>query len=244
MYDPHSSLFYAVKMGGTEAFLVKIINAIAFVAIVLTAGIAIMAVQAKEVAQKPTQEATTVATTENATEPTQAPTETQEPVTEPTATTEPTEEIAETEPVTEPSVRLYNVPYDEDLQLHIIAQAEQYGLDPAIVFAVIWKESRYFYTASGDNDESLGIMQIKQKFHQWRMDCLGVTDLLDPYQNVMVGCHLLGEKLREYGDIEMALMVYNAGATGAKNNWFSKGIYSNKYSQAILAKAEELRNIQ
>ena len=219
----------------------KIFNTIAFVAIVLTAGIAIMVVQAKEEPQEQVQEVTTTTTTEEATEPVQEPTETQEPVTEPPETTEPIEEIVETEPTTEPGVRLYNVPYDEDLQLHIIAQAEQYGLDPAIVFAVIWKESRYYYTASGDNDESLGIMQIKQKFHQWRMDCLGVTDLLDPYQNVMVGCHILGEKLREYEDIEMALMVYNAGATGAKNNWFSKGIYSNKYSQAILAKAEELR---
>jgi soluble lytic murein transglycosylase-like protein len=225
------------KVAGSAVLLVKIINAIAFVAIVLTAGIAILAVQAKEVVQEPTQEATTVATTENSTEPTQEPTETQAPATEPTEATEP---IEETEP-TEPSVRLYNVPYDEDLQLHIIAQAEQYGLDPAIVFAVIWKESRYFYTASGDNDESLGIMQIKQKFHQWRMDCLGVTDLLDPYQNVMVGCHLLGEKFQKYGDIEMALMIYNAGETGAKTKWFDKGIYSNKYSQAILAKAEELR---
>ena len=192
-------------------------------------------------AQEPTREVTTVPTTEEATEPIQEPTETQEPVTEPTEATEP---IEETEPTTEPGVRLYNVPYDEDLQLHIIAQAEQYGIDPAIVFAVIWKESRYYYTASGDNDESLGIMQIKQKFHQWRMDCLGVTDLLDPYQNVMVGCHILGEKLSEYEDIEMALMVYNAGATGAKNNCFSKGIYTNKYSQAVLAKAEELRNGQ
>ena len=190
-------------------------------------------------AQEPIQQVTTTTTTEEATEPVQEPTETQEPVTESTEATDPVEE---TEPVTEPSVRLYDVPYDEDLQLHIIAQAEQYGIDPAIVFAVIWKESRYYYTASGDNDESLGIMQIKQKFHQWRMDCLGVTDLLDPYQNVMVGCHILGEKLSEYGDIEMALMVYNAGATGAKNNWFSKGIYSNKYSQAVLAKAEELRS--
>ena len=189
-------------------------------------------------AQEPTREVTTVPTTEEATEPIQEPTETQEPVTEPTEATEP---IEETEPTTEPGVRLYNVPYDEDLQLHIIAQAEQYGIDPAIVFAVIWKESRYYYTASGDNDESLGIMQIKQKFHQWRMDCLGVTDLLDPYQNVMVGCHLLGEKFQKYGDIEMALMIYNAGETGAKNNWFSKGIYTNKYSQAVLAKAEELR---
>lgn len=222
----------------------KIFNAIAFVAIVLTAGIAIMAVQAKEEPQEPIQQVTTTTTTEEATEPVQEPTETQEPVTEPPATTEPIEEIVEIEPTTEPGVRLYNVPYDEALQLHIIAQAEQYGLDPAIVFAVIWKESRYFYTASGDNDESLGIMQIKQKFHQWRMDCLGVTDLLDPYQNVMVGCHLLGEKFQKYGDIEMALMIYNAGETGAKTKWFDKGIYSNKYSQAILAKAEELRGTE
>jgi hypothetical protein len=230
------------KVAGSAVLLVKN-TATSLIAIVVSlASILLCVMKAVAEPQEPTQEATTTATTAEATEPTQEPTETQEPVTEPTEATEPTtEETTEAEP-TEPSVRLYNVPYDEALQLHIIAQAELYGLDPAIVFAVIWKESRYYYTASGDNDESLGIMQIKQKFHQWRMDCLGVTDLLDPYQNVMVGCHLLGEKLREYGDIEMALMVYNAGATGAKNNWFSKGIYTNKYSQAVLAKADELRD--
>ena len=119
--------------------------------------------------------------------------------------------------------------------------AEQYGIDPAIVMAVIWKESRNNRGSGGDGGESLGLMQIQPKWHQWRMNCLNCPDLFDPFQNVTVGCHILGEKFQKYGNIEMALMAYNAGDTGANRNWFSKGVYTNKYSQAVLQKAEELK---
>lgn len=215
----------------------KIINPIALIAIVLTAVVALGTACTVEQPQKPTQEVTTAPTTEEVTEPTQEPIETQAPTTEPPKTTQPT-----TEPATEPPVILYDVPLDEDLQLHIVAQAESYGIDPAIVMAVIWKESRFNAWSGGDGGQSLGLMQIQPKWHQWRMNALGCPDLFDPFQNVTVGCHILGEKFQKYGDIEMALMVYNAGDTGANSNWFSKGVYTNKYSQAVLAKAEEIRS--
>ena len=67
------------------------------------------------------------------------------------------------------------------------------------------------------------------------MKRLGCTDLLDPYENVTVGVDILAEKLERYGDTEKALMVYNAGSTGAKNNWFQYGIYTNGYSQTVLS---------
>lgn len=172
--------------------------------------------------------------------------------TETTAATEQTETIAtvptETQPetvATEAPVTLYDVPLSEELQLHIIQTSEAHDIDPAVIVGVIWKESRYKATAKGDSGNSLGLMQIQPKWHKDRMARLGCSDLLDPFQNVTVGVDILAGLLDKYdGNISMALMAYNAGASGANRYWFSKGIYSNNYSEAVLSTAALLDTYQ
>jgi hypothetical protein len=225
-------------MDGQEGHSVKPFDTIALVAIALTAVLSLNAVNAEEEPQEPTQEVTTSPTIQEATEPTQQPTETQEPVTEPPEVTQPP-----TKPATEPEVILYDVPLSEDLQLHIIAQAESKGIDPAIVMGMIWKESRFNTWCVGDSGKSLGLMQIQPRWHSGLMAQLGCPDLHDPFQNVTVGINILGSHLARYdGNVEMALVSYNAGATGAYNKYFSKGVYSSGYSKAVLKKAEEIRS--
>jgi soluble lytic murein transglycosylase-like protein len=163
-------------------------------------------------------------------EPTTMPTvaestqESAEVVTEPTET-EPTE--------TEPPVVLYDVPLDAELQLHIIEEADENGIDPAIVMAMAYKESSYRPNAVGDGGKSIGLLQIQPRWHRARMDKLGCTDLLDPYQNVVVGIDYLCDLLSKYGDMGKALTAYN------------KGHYNGtvtQYAKTILAKAEKLNN--
>lgn len=67
------------------------------------------------------------------------------------------------------------------------------------------------------------------------MKNLGVDNLYNPQDNITVGIDVLAEKLGKYQDTEMALIAYNTGDAGAYENYFSKGIYSNSYSQAVLA---------
>lgn len=168
------------------------------------------------------------ATTDGAQEPTIAFTieETTEVVTEPTETEIPTEEV------TEPSVTLYDVPLDEELQLHIISEAVEHNIDPAIIIAMAYKESRYKANAIGDNGNSYGLLQIQPKWHYKRMKKLGCTDLLDPYQNVTVGVDYLAEQIDRYGgDVAKGLTAYN------------KGHYAGKvtnYAKSVIATAEEL----
>lgn len=164
-----------------------------------------------------------------------------EPIAEPTvlladtettqADTEPTEE---TTVATEPPVVLYDVPLDAELQRHIIETAEAYGIDPAIIIAMAWKESTYRSGSIGDSGRSYGLLQIQKKWHKKRMARLGCTDLLDPYQNVTVGVDYLAEQTKRYGgDIAKGLTAYN------------RGHYSGtvtKYAKTILAKAEKLNN--
>lgn len=109
---------------------------------------------------------------------------------------------------------LYDVPLSADLQEHIRQLCDEYGVDMPLVLAIIGQESNYRPDAVGDNGNSLGLMQIQPRWHQACMDDLGVTDLLDPYQNITVGIDLLAE-LIETGGTRWAIMAYNAGAETA-----------------------------
>ena len=111
-------------------------------------------------------------------------------------------------------VPLYDVPLSADLQEHIKGLCDDYGVDMPLVLAVIGQESNYNAGAVGDGGNSIGLMQIQPKWHQNRMDKLGVTDLTDPYQNVTVGIDLLAG-LIEKGGTRWAIMAYNAGAETA-----------------------------
>ena len=141
----------------------------------------------------------------------------------------------------EPKRTYYDVPLTEDLQDIIIDVSEKRGVDPALVLAVIEKESGYNPDASGDNGKSQGLMQIWRNAHKKRMKKLGVANLYDPRDNVLVGIDILAEKLEKYEDEEKALIAYNAGDAGAKKHYFSKGIYSDSYSRAVLKIAEEIQ---
>lgn len=141
----------------------------------------------------------------------------------------------------EPKRTYYDVPLTEDLQDIIIETAGKRGVDPVLVLAVIEKESGYNPDAAGDNGKSQGLMQIWRSAHKKRMKKLGAVNLYDPRDNVIVGVDILAEKLEKYEDAEKALIAYNAGDAGAKKHYFSKGIYSNGYSQAVLKIAKEIQ---
>lgn len=180
-------------------------------------------------ADETTQEPTTIATTAETTEAVTEATETEPPVTE---ATEPDVTEPEVTEETEPEVLLYNVPLGEDLQLHIIETANEYGIDPAIVFAMAYVESSFKTDCVGDSGDSLGLMQVQPYWHSGRMQRLGCTDLLDPFQNVTVAVDYLSEMLNRHdGDIAKALVSYNQGSY--------KGTITS-YAKAVLATAEEV----
>lgn len=160
-----------------------------------------------------------------------APPERAEPLTEPQDKPETITETIEAEPAAEPTTKFYDVPLSEELQLHIFTLCEQYGIDPAVVVAQIYRESTYNPDCIGDGGASFGLMQIQPRWHSGRMAALGCTDLLDPFQNVTVGIDYLAECFGRYGDIACALTAYNQGSY--------KGVVNN-YARNVLATAEEL----
>lgn len=94
---------------------------------------------------------------------------------------------------------------------HIEQMSRKYGLNSRIVKALIEEESGWVASAEGDNGNSIGLMQIQERWHKERMKRLGVTNLYDSEQNITVGCDILSELLNKYGNYRDALSAYNSG---------------------------------
>lgn len=137
-----------------------------------------------------------------------------------------------------PEVVYFDVPLEEPLQDRIFELCEERGIDPAIIVAMIERESRFRASIKGDHGRSYGLMQIQPKWHQKRANELGCPDLLNPYHNVTVGIDLLGDLIETGGSLEWALMAYNGGAAYA-NRLAARGEVSN-YAKAVLSNAEKL----
>lgn len=166
----------------------EVVGAVAFI-VVLAICVAMTCLRSNaEASYEPTIEATEEETTEAVTEPTEI------------------ETIS-----TETSVTLYDVPLDEDLQIHIIETANYHDIDPAIIFAMAWKETTYRTDAIGDGGNSYGLLQVQPRWHSGRMEKLNCPNLLDPYQNVTVACDYLRELINRYGSMDKALTAYNRG---------------------------------
>lgn len=117
----------------------------------------------------------------------------------------------------------FDVPLDESLQDHIFAVCEEYGVDPALVMAVIEKESTFIVDAVGDYGRSLGLMQVQPQWFAAEMEEHGFDNLLDPYQNVVIGIGYLSDLFAMGRGDAWALMAYNGGPRYANEmgDWVS-----------------------
>ena len=168
--------------------------------------------------------------------------------------------IADTEPIPEPAPEVteeveaapvedtpiiinifYNVPLDNELQTFIINLCEKHNIDPAIILAMIEAESQYDIDAMGDRGNAYGLLQIQPRWHGERIKRLGCTNLLNPKQNVTVAVDYLVELIAYYdGNVEMAIVAYNAGQNGAYEGWFKHGVYSSNYSNKVLTISQRI----
>jgi hypothetical protein len=139
--------------------------------------------------------------------------------------------------ISEPLPVYYDIPLDTDLQDYIRELSEDKNVPMELILAVIYTESNFRITAISKGGD-YGLMQINSQYHDYFSEKYGVTDFLDPYQNVYCGTSILAEHLEKYENIHRALMAYNMGAGGAKKAW-DNGIYSTQYSEKVVAKYEE-----
>ena len=101
----------------------------------------------------------------------------------------------------------------------ILAAARRYGVDPALVKAVVWRESGFNPNARGRAGE-IGLMQVTDAAAQEWAEAAGVypvpeAHLFDPRTNVLAGTWYLAKLIRRYAatddPLPFALADYNAG---------------------------------
>jgi soluble lytic murein transglycosylase len=107
--------------------------------------------------------------------------------------------------------------YDQQIR----QAATRYGVDPALVKAVIWRESSFDAKARGLAGE-IGLMQIRSPAaeewaHAEKIRPFAHEHLLDPNTNTLAGAWYLSTLLKRYrqtdNPLPYALADYNAGRT-------------------------------
>lgn len=133
------------------------------------------------------------------------------------------------------------VTFGEDLQEFTYYLSAAYDIDYTLVLAIISKESSFMPDGiSSTND--YGLMQINACNHEWLTEELGITDFIDPYENIKAGLFILRGLFEKYDSTSKVLMAYNTGENGASKLW-EQGIFESNYSKDVLQRQETYRQI-
>src|SRR5438270_10418457 len=110
---------------------------------------------------------------------------------------------------------------EREYEDQIVAAAKHYKVDPLLVKAVIWQESRFDRNAKGRAGE-IGLMQVMELTgEEWaeaeRIPGFSKSYLWNPSDNIQAGAWYLSKCLRRYTNtdnpVPYALPDYNAGRT-------------------------------
>ena len=108
----------------------------------------------------------------------------------------------------------------------VLGHASHYDLDPALLAAVIYQESRFRADARSASG-AIGLMQLMPKTAQGIADHTGgsrfkLSDLDDPEINVRYGAWYLRHLMDKYRSERLALAAYNAGQENV-DKWLAAG---------------------
>ncbi len=120
------------------------------------------------------------------------------------------------------------IPLPYNLQIALYKACQQTGCDYALALACIEQETD-FQNVRGDSGAAYGYMQVHPRWHRDRMIKYGVTDLMDPMSNFLVGTDYLAECVEKRGYYQQALTVYNTGHWPGSNNGYSREAMSHYY---------------
>lgn len=127
----------------------------------------------------------------------------------------------------------------EAVRVYLHTLCKEKHISYPLMLALIEAESGYQWDNSSPDGSCKGYCMISDKWHQERMQRLGVTDIYNPYQNIAVSVDYLIELFEKYGEVHEVLMCYNCGESRAKEMW-QDGIESTSYSRKIVEREAEL----
>ncbi|MDX6438192.1 MAG: soluble lytic murein transglycosylase [Gaiellaceae bacterium] len=150
--------------------------------------------------------------------------------------------VLETEPRWYERLR-YPLRYEQIVTGH----AENYNLDPQLVAAVIYQESKFDANAVSSSG-AVGLMQLLPETAQGIADRTGghgwhESDLVNPELNIRYGSWYLRHLLDKYGSEELALAAYNAGQSNV-DRWRDEGVgIQFAETRRYVARVQRLKEI-
>ena len=137
----------------------------------------------------------------------------------------------------------YPLEYREIIRGH----AREDGLDPDLLAAVVYVESRFDPDARSGSG-AIGLMQLLPATAEGIAARTGgsrfvIADLRDPDINVRYGAWYLGHLRDKYGDVPSALAAYHAGQ-GNVDRWRRQGLgLVFPETRAYVAEVERVRRV-
>jgi soluble lytic murein transglycosylase len=137
----------------------------------------------------------------------------------------------------------YPLRYEEIVRGH----AQHYDLEPALLAAVIYQESKFKADAKSSSG-AIGLMQLLPTTAEGIAVHTGgtafrVDDLYDPEINIRYGAWYLHHLMQKYGDEETALAAYNAGQDNV-DRWRRDGVgIQFAETRAYVQRVEDLKRI-
>jgi soluble lytic murein transglycosylase len=137
----------------------------------------------------------------------------------------------------------YPLRYSQFVRVH----ADEHGLDPALVAAVIYQESK-FRSSVVSSSGAIGLMQLTPATARGIAIRTGgskfsTQDLYNPEINIRYGAWYLDNLFKKYGNEELVLAAYNAGQ-GNVDRWRAhhQGIEFPE-TRAYIRRVEKLESI-
>jgi soluble lytic murein transglycosylase len=137
----------------------------------------------------------------------------------------------------------YPLRYSEYVRVH----AREHGLDPALVAAVIYQESKFRSDAQSSSG-AIGLMQITPATAEGiairtHGNAFHTNDLYNPEINIRYGAWYLKNLFQKYGSEKLVLAAYNAGQ-GNVDKWRAKGEpIQFAETRAYVKRVEQLKTI-
>jgi soluble lytic murein transglycosylase len=137
----------------------------------------------------------------------------------------------------------YPLRYSEFIRVH----AREHGLDPALVAAVVYQESKFNARAKSGSG-AIGLMQLTpETAHGIAIRTHGsafhTQDLYDAEINIRYGAWYLKNLFDKYGGERLVLAAYNAGQ-GNVDKWRAAGEpIQFAETRAYVARVEDLKQI-
>jgi len=137
--------------------------------------------------------------------------------------------------------KLYNIGLGADYQRYAYNMAKKYGVPYETFIALMYVESGFnFKSVSATND--YGICQINISNYNYLNRNIGITDLLNPYDNIKAGAYWLGRYYKSWskncsGELleRNALNAYNFGDVGYRNYLKAGGTaYTWRYANKVI----------